>query len=243
MTSTSPSSIEAQRQIDARKEALATEAERSICVRCESKPRVAWLEGEPKLRCNCYPAEPILGPKPDPMAVELAKRVPDLASDNPEIRDLTTQAVKEFLCPKATDAELVVFVRLCKALGLDPFVRDCYLVKYDDRHAAQIIIGVQAHRKWASHDPRFDTAHSGIIVRPADGDVEFRSGTFIEPFSEILLGGWCDVHLKTTEDVVRHTVAIHEYLKVRPAYNDENEERTKANWALVPVDPSSRSTT
>ena len=229
-----------QQARDARHRELTAEAERAICVRCGSQPRVAWLDDEYKHRCNCHPDAPVLGPKPDPLAVELAKRVPDLASDNPEIRELTTEAIKEFLCPLASAAELVVFVRLCKALGLNPFVRDCYLVKYDERQAAQIIIGVQAHRKWAAHDPRFDTADSGIIVRPAaGGDVEFRAGTFIDPFGEILGGGWCDVHLKTTDEVVRHTVAIHEYLKVRTLKDTEQQsaESMERAWALVPVDP------
>ena len=243
MTSTE-ASVNAQEARDRLHERLTQQAKNQVCMRCNSQPRVATLEGEYRLRCNCLdregnPANPVLGPKPDPMAVELAKRLPDLTSQNPEIRDLTTQAVKEFLCPDADDAELVVFVRLCKALGLNPFVRDCYLVKYAKDKAAQIIIGVQAHRKWALHDERFDTVDSGIIVRPVDGgSIEFRAGTYIDPFGELLGGGWCDVHLKTTDEVVRHTVAIHEYLKVRPAYNDrQSEPELKAAWSLVPVDP------
>ena len=35
-----------------------------VCVLCSSEPRIAYLEGELKLRCNCWPKAPVLGKRP-----------------------------------------------------------------------------------------------------------------------------------------------------------------------------------
>ena len=33
---------------------------RSRCVQCKTQPRVAWFQGEYKLRCECHPKAPVL---------------------------------------------------------------------------------------------------------------------------------------------------------------------------------------
>ena len=52
-----------------------------ICVLCSSEPRIAYLEGELKLRCNCHPKAPVLGRPPKS---ELAKALadPNYATDS-----------------------------------------------------------------------------------------------------------------------------------------------------------------
>lgn len=49
-------------------------ARRSRCIQCKSQPRVAWIDGELRLRCNCYPKPPILEKLPKS---ELAKAIAD----------------------------------------------------------------------------------------------------------------------------------------------------------------------
>ena len=55
----------------------AAELEASVegqeCIRCESEPRVAWLDGTHKLRCNCHPGEPVLHKAPSPIARRLKR--------------------------------------------------------------------------------------------------------------------------------------------------------------------------
>ena len=53
---------------------------------------------------------------------------------------LNAETVKNYICPRATQQEILMFLELCKAQKLNPFIRDAYLVKYGDQ-AANIIVG------------------------------------------------------------------------------------------------------
>ena len=53
---------------------------------------------------------------------------------------LTAETIKRYICPDATEQEILYFLELCKAQKLNPFIRDAYLVKYGSQ-PAQIIVG------------------------------------------------------------------------------------------------------
>ena len=56
---------------------------------------------------------------------------------------LTADTVRNYLVSgggNVTDQEVVMFLELCKAQKLNPFVKDAYLIKYGNQ-AAQIVTG------------------------------------------------------------------------------------------------------
>jgi len=56
---------------------------------------------------------------------------------------ITFNDVKKYLCPKASDAEIGLFLKICQAEGLNPFAREVYLVKYKEDQPAAIIIATE----------------------------------------------------------------------------------------------------
>ena len=45
---------------DAQYQALSALCAKSVCGTCDSYPRVAWIQGEWRIRCDCYPKPPEL---------------------------------------------------------------------------------------------------------------------------------------------------------------------------------------
>ena len=57
---------------------------------------------------------------------------------------------------KATDAELFVFVEMCIAHKLNPYLREAYLVKYSATEPAQMVVGKETFTQRAEMNPDFD---------------------------------------------------------------------------------------
>lgn len=57
----------------------------------------------------------------------------------------TAKEIKQMICPKATDAEIALFIQTMKATGLNVFLREIYLVKYDKDLPASIVTGYQTY--------------------------------------------------------------------------------------------------
>ncbi len=88
-----------------------------------------------------------------------------------------------------TDAEIIYFMGTCKARGLNPFKKDCYLVKYTNASPAAIIVSIDYYRSRARAQDDCIGWESGIIVADKDEQITFRKGSFCFP-GDILKGGW-----------------------------------------------------
>lgn len=122
---------------------------------------------------------------------------------------LTAETVKNYIAPGATDQEVLMFIELCKAQNLNPFIRDAYLVKYGSA-AAQIIVGKDVFIKRASENPNFNGMKAGIVVLTKDGQIQEREGA-LKLKDEELVGGWCEVYLKDKEYPTKSLVSFDEY--------------------------------
>ena len=109
---------------------------------------------------------------------------------------LTPVIVQEYLTDgKAiTLPEFKMFASLCKARGLNPFLKEAYIIKFGTL-PAQIVVGKDAILKRAILNPDFDGREQGIIVLTEDGQTIEKNGTFILQ-SETLVGGWAKVYRK-----------------------------------------------
>lgn len=122
---------------------------------------------------------------------------------------LTADTVKNYIAPTATEQEMLMFIELCKAQNLNPFIRDAYLVKYGNQ-AAQIIVGKDVFIKRASENPNFNGMKAGIVVLDKNGNIQEREGALKLPGEE-LVGGWCEVYLKDKDFPTKALVSFEEY--------------------------------
>ncbi len=122
--------------------------------------------------------------------------------------DLNLDVIKKYICPKATDQEAFTFLQLCKAQGLNPFLREAYLIKYGEE-AATIVTGKDTFTKRADRIPQYDGFKAGIIVL-SNNKVAYREGSFWVT-GETLLGGWAEVFRKDRSTPFRNEVSLVEY--------------------------------
>lgn len=135
---------------------------------------------------------------------------------NDEI-ELTVAMVKKFLVVPTkskqypTDEDIVKFIMLNKARGLNPWEGDSYLTGYDSNDGPQfsLITAIQALLKRAEVCPEFDGVESGICVLK-DGEVSERHGSLMLA-GEQLVGGWAKVYRKDRKIPSYSVVAFNVY--------------------------------
>ena len=87
-----------------------------------------------------------------------------------------------------TPQEMMLFMGICKERQLNPFARDCYLIKYTADDPAAIVTSIDYFRSRAKAQPDCRGWSKGIIVRTAKGEIKKTAGLLLE--GETLLGGW-----------------------------------------------------
>lgn len=127
---------------------------------------------------------------------------------------LTAETVRNYLVSgsgsaNVTNQEVVMFLEMCKAQKLNPFIGEAYLVKYGNQ-AAQKITGKDVFIKRAAESPIFDGMRAGIVVANQRGELEYREGSLKLP-NEQIIGGWCEVYLKDKKYPAKAVVSFEEY--------------------------------
>lgn len=129
-----------------------------------------------------------------------------------EIR-LTPNIVQQFIVgseSQITLQEYKYFTSLCKARGLNPFLKEAYCIKYGN-NPAQIVVGKDAVIKRAVLNPAFDGIESGVIVQNREtGEIIERKGTFYLKNKEELVGGWAKVYRKDWKHQTYSSVSFDE---------------------------------
>ena len=111
---------------------------------------------------------------------------------------------------KITMPEFKMFTSLCKARGLNPFLKEAYCIKYGN-NPAQIVVGKDAVLKRAIKNPNYDGMESGVIVQNKEtSEIIERKGTFYLRDSENLVGGWAKVYRKDWQHPTYCSVAFDE---------------------------------
>lgn len=122
-----------------------------------------------------------------------------------------------------TEGEVKMFMALCKAQKLNPFVTgEVHLIKYSREEPAQMVIGYDTYKRRADENPSFLYKESGIVVQRGNEIVK-KEGACLYP-TETLIGGWCRVHkVRNEREVVTYKeVAFSEYNK------------GKSTWKAIP---------
>ena len=145
-----------------------------------------------------------------------------LAVRDLQVAELTFEDIKTYICPAATDQETMIFLKLCQARNLNPFLKEAYLIKYDSGKPAQMVVGKDKFTKTAEEHPQFDGFKAGIIVGVGD-EIQEREGTFYRKGKgEELLGGWAEIYRKDRKMPFKQTVSLQEF------------DKGMANWKSMP---------
>lgn len=116
---------------------------------------------------------------------------------------LTINIVKNQLCTpskngiRPSDVDCMLFMKVCEARRLNPWLKDAFLIGYDQgpgKAKFEVITAHQALMKRAELHSQYDGIESGVIVQ-RDGKVVDVIGDFILP-GDTLVGGWAIVHRK-----------------------------------------------
>jgi len=123
-----------------------------------------------------------------------------------------------------SDQEVIMFLQLCRAQRLNPYLKEAYLIKYGQQPAT-MVVGKEVLTKRAYRAKSYAGREAGIIVR-GEGGIEHRNGTFALPEEEIV-GGWAKVHVKGYDYPVDMTVSFDEYCL-------KKDGKPASNWAVKP---------
>ena len=132
---------------------------------------------------------------------------------------LTADTVRNYLVSgngNVTDQEVVMFIELCKAQHLNPFIREAYLIKFGNS-PANIVVGKDVFVKRAYRNPDYEGMRAGIVVVDKTGDVKEREGSLKAP-GETLIGGWCEVYIKNKKHPIKSVVSLEEYSKAQSTW-------------------------
>jgi len=89
---------------------------------------------------------------------------------------ITADDVRRYLCPKASNQEVAIFLRTCQSMQLNPFSREVYLVKYDERQPAATVVAIDAYLRAGESNDKYDGHEAGIILKDTTGKLEYREG-------------------------------------------------------------------
>lgn len=151
---------------------------------------------------------------------------------NGEKIQLSAGIVKNYLVSgnseNVTAQELGMFIQICKAQKLNPFLREAYLIKYGNQPAA-IVTGKETFTKREMRNSNSNGHEAGIIVVNLNKQVEYRNGTFYLKGQEQLVGGWAKAFRKDKEKPIEVTVTLDEYI------GKKKDGSINSNWSARPA--------
>lgn len=112
---------------------------------------------------------------------------------------------------KPSYEETMIFVHTCKDLGLNPFLKDAYIMKYSANQPATIVVGKNAFMKRAESHSMYRGFQAGLIVENTEGEVEYKEGSFISK-NLTVLGAWCKVYREDRTNPFLIEIDIEEYV-------------------------------
>lgn len=133
---------------------------------------------------------------------------------NGEQLTITEHDVRNVLgAPTATPAEIRMFLELCRTQGLNPFIKEAYIIKYGNQ-AATLVVGKDVFTKRAQKNPRFEGMEAGLTLLLQDGSLIRRPGSMILP-GETPVGAWCNVFVKGYQRPIYEEVSYQEYVATK----------------------------
>lgn len=143
---------------------------------------------------------------------------------------LSPAIVKKYLVSgngNVTDQEVVMFMQLCRFQGLNPFLREAYLIKYGEEQAT-MVTGKDTFTKRAAKIKECKGYNAGTVCKKKDGTIVKHMGAVVYD-DEVLVGGWAVVYRENWTNALEIEVSLKEYAR----YNKKGE--LMRNWATMPA--------
>lgn len=157
-------------------------------------------------------------------------KVTIIKTDTGEIK-LSTNIVKSYLVAgngEVSDQEVKLFIALCSAQKLNPFIKEAHLIKYSSSTPATMVVSKDVFQKRADNHPSYDGKEAGIIVFDKDEKICYRNGAFNLPGDKII-GGWCKIFRKDRSFPEIIEVSFDEYV------GKKGNGEINGQWAKKPA--------
>lgn len=139
--------------------------------------------------------------------------------------ELSIALTQKYFCPTATPTEAFMFNAWCSHVGLDPWKKECYLVKYGSS-PPQHLTSKDAFTRRAEANPRYQGQKAGVVVINNKGELEERLGEIVLDGEE-LVGGWADVYVSGYVNPISARIGFKERCQYR-------DGKPQAKWATSP---------
>lgn len=126
---------------------------------------------------------------------------------------LSSDIVKRYLVNgngAVTEQEIMMFMALCKAQNLNPFIREAYLIKYGSQPAT-IVTSKEAFLKRAMRLNECRGFKAGVICQCKESKEIMKTEGFCPPGCEVV-GGWAEVQKDAWAYPHRVEVSLNEYM-------------------------------
>jgi phage recombination protein Bet len=131
---------------------------------------------------------------------------------------LTPDIVRQFLVRGkshlVTAAEVTFFMHLCRARQLNPFLQECYLIKYSEKETAQIITAIQAIRDQAQGHAKYTGYECGVIVIRKEGTDPVRTKGLVLD-GDKLVGAWFSAQPEGWKTAYELEINLRGYIKTK----------------------------
>ena len=89
-----------------------------------------------------------------------------------EPANITKETIKKYLCPEATDQELMMGLQIAKTFNLNPLKREVYFVKYRADQPMQVLTGYEVYLKRAERSGKYAGLETTTEGSVAGGDLK-----------------------------------------------------------------------
>ena len=213
-----------------------------ICGVCDQRPQIVTIKNDYEnkrvilgYKCDCGVNKASLVKPISEARRRLSRMIEQTKAitKRPIDEIVSMRHIKDFLCPLATPAEAAAFLKVCEHQNLNPWLKEAYLIKYQQNKPAEIVIGIDAYINRAADHAAFKGFKYGVIVITKEGNViDDREGEFVAP-GETLLGAWA-ITYREGREFPKTTVNLSEYLQTRWD-RDKNQHVPQALWATHPA--------
>jgi phage recombination protein Bet len=139
------------------------------------------------------------------------------------------EEIRKLFAPKLTDTEFQYFLGLGRATGLNPFLREIWSVKYDDRAPASVFIGRDGYRKAAHSDPDYDYHQVDAVYE--NDTFEVNDGIIKHSYKltnrGALIRAYCIVKKRNSSRPIYTSVSLAEYATGQSTWRQKPETMIK----------------
>lgn len=135
-----------------------------------------------------------------------------------EPENITKETIKKYLCPMASDQELMMGLQIAKTYKLNPLKREVYFVKYKADQPMQVLTGYEVYLKRAERSGKYNGLEITSEGSIKDGSLKAKVKVFRKDWDNPLV----------------HEAYYSEYVQMKKDFKTGEESPNKF-WASKPV--------